>query len=106
MAKSITRQSRNDLLQASLISLTERCPVVECNPEDCPLFRLRKMKPAARLKWFKALSEEDLDFIAAYHHVCMNVKLECPPISSVSKPSARSTAPPPTLSRHRLAPFA
>jgi hypothetical protein len=75
MAKSITRQSRSDLLRASLISLTERCPGVECNPEDCPLFRLRKMKPSARLQWFQALTEEDLDFLAAYHHVCMNVKL-------------------------------
>ena len=75
MAKSITRQSGNDPLRASLISLAERCPVVERNPEDCPLFRVRKMKPAARLKWLEALSEDDLDFIAAYHHVCMKVKL-------------------------------
>lgn len=105
-AKKIASQSRKDQLRASLIALTECCPVDGCNPKDCPLFPVRKMKPSARLEWFKALTEEDLIFIAAYHHVCMNVRLECPPISSVCKSSARSTAPPPTLIRHCFAPVA
>jgi hypothetical protein len=75
VAKQITRQSREDQRWASLISLAKRCPVGERNPEDCPLFSIRKMKPMARLNWFKGLPEEDLGFIAAYHHVCMNLKL-------------------------------
>jgi hypothetical protein len=74
-AKKKTSRSRKDELRASLISLAKCCPVDECNPEDCLLFSVRKMKPSARLKWFKALTKGDLNFITAYHHVCLNVKL-------------------------------
>jgi hypothetical protein len=75
MPKNITRQGRKDQLQASLIALTKCCPVDDCNAEDCPLLSVRKMRRPARLKWFKALTEDDLNFIAAYHHVCMSLKL-------------------------------
>ena len=29
-----------------------------------------------RLLWFCALNRDDLEYLAAYHHVCMNVKLD------------------------------
>jgi len=70
-----TKPSRKDQLRARLIGLTKRCPVDQCNPVDCLLVSVRKMKPSARLLWLRAVTEEDLDFIAAYHHVCMKVKL-------------------------------
>jgi hypothetical protein len=75
MRKKANRQSRKDQLEASLFALTRRCPVDQCNPVDCLLYSVRKMKPSARLLWLRAVTEEDLDFIAAYHHVCMKVKL-------------------------------
>jgi hypothetical protein len=62
-------------LRASLFSLAVACPVDECNPEDCPLFAVRKMKPAQRLQWLDALSETDLSYLATYHHVCLKTKL-------------------------------
>ena len=62
-------------LRISLLSLTETCPVDECNPEDCPLHLLRKMNSGQRLHWFNALEENDLVYLATYHHVCMNIKV-------------------------------
>ena len=64
-----------DELRASLFSLTEACPVDECNPKDCPLYLLRKMKRPQRLEWFNALSEDDLVYLASYHHICLKTKL-------------------------------
>jgi len=75
MAKSITRQSRSDLAPGELISLTERCPGLNAIPRTARCFRLRKMKPSARLQWFQALTEEDLDFLAPTIMFGMNVKL-------------------------------
>jgi len=66
---------KTDELRASLLSLAEVCPVEECNPQDCPLYQLRKKKFTERLKWLNALSEADLSYLAAYHAVCSNLKL-------------------------------
>ena len=68
-------QRRKDELRASLLSLTKTCPVDECNPKDCPLYSLRKMELMQRLQWFNALNEDDLVYLATYHHVCMNIKV-------------------------------
>ncbi len=67
-------QRRKDELRASLLSLTKTCSVDECNPKDCPLYSLRKMEPMQRLQWFNALTEDDLVYLATYHHVCMDIK--------------------------------
>lgn len=68
-------QRGKDELRASLLSLTRACPVDGCNPKDCPLYSLRKMEPMQRLQWFNALSEDDLFYLATYHHVCMNIRV-------------------------------
>jgi hypothetical protein len=68
-------QRAKDELRANLLSLTEVCPVADCNPEDCPLYSLRKLKPEQRLEWFKALDADDLAYLAAYHHVCINIRV-------------------------------
>lgn len=62
-------------LRANLLDLLKVCPVDLCNPVDCPLFPLRKMDYRRRLLWFSALSREDLEYLAAYHNVCMGIKL-------------------------------
>jgi len=62
-------------LRASLLELLNTCPVEQCNPADCPLFSLRQKNYRQRLLWFCALGREDLEYLAAYHHVCMNLKL-------------------------------
>ena len=75
VALKTVSQRGKDALRASLLCLTEICPVDECNPEDCPLYLLRKMNPRPRLQWFHALNEEDLAYLVTYHHVCMNIKV-------------------------------
>jgi hypothetical protein len=74
-ALKTTSQRGKDELRASLLSLAKACPVDGCNPKDCPLYSLRKMEPRQRLQWFNALSEDDLVYLATYHHVCMNIKV-------------------------------
>jgi len=68
-------EQRNEL-RANLLELSEACPFHHANPEDCPLFLLRKMKPRRRLQWFDALPENDLVYLATYHRVCFATKVE------------------------------
>lgn len=63
-------------LRMQLLDLAETCPLHQGNPEDCPLFPLRKMLPEQRLRWFDALAEDDLIYLAAYHHVCFATTAE------------------------------
>ena len=67
---------RRDELRANLLALSEACPFDQGNPEDCPLFLLRKMEPKERLQWSHALGENDLAYIVAYHHVCLGIRVE------------------------------
>ena len=71
-------------LRKQLSELADACPLHQANPEDCPLFPLRQMKPAKRLRWFNALSEDDLAYLATYHHVCFATNLE----SQLTEPRA------------------
>lgn len=65
-----------DELRDVLLQLVEECPVLQCNPAQCPLYALRKLPADERLRWFKALNEEDLKYLAAYHFACAKVTLE------------------------------
>jgi hypothetical protein len=73
-AKKRTTARKNEL-RAAVLSLVEFCPIDECNPEECPLHKVRKLKRPERLEWLSALSEDDLAHLTAYHHVCLNLKL-------------------------------
>lgn len=73
--KTSLSQLRDELL-ANLSELSKNCPFHLANPKDCPLFPLRKLKPAQRLMWLRALSEKDLSYLNTYHHVCLRIKLE------------------------------
>ena len=63
-------------LRASLLELSGACHFDQTNPQDCPLFPLRKRGPTRRLQWFNALTEDDLGYLAAYHRVCLTTKVE------------------------------
>ena len=67
---------RKKALRDNLVALLEVCPFHRSNPEECPLFELRKMKPAQRLQWFDALAEDDLVYLATYHHICLSTKMD------------------------------
>lgn len=62
-------------LRAELMELIHGCPVDLCNPETCPLFQLRQLNYQQRIEWFNSLTPEDLEYMAAYHYVCMKLKL-------------------------------
>ncbi len=63
-------------LRDNLLSLVQQCPVEQANPDDCPLFAVRKAGPARRLRWFNDLTEDDLVYLNAYHCVCAQLKME------------------------------
>lgn len=63
-----------DELRANLRSLVESCPTGEKNPQVCPLYLLRQMEHPRRWELFNALNEDDLVYLAAYHHICLNTK--------------------------------
>ncbi|MFN3407377.1 MAG: hypothetical protein ACK45B_00140 [Limisphaerales bacterium] len=56
--------------RAELAELLEGCPVGHDNPADCPLCRVRRLGRARRERWFAALNEEDLAYLATYHAIC------------------------------------
>jgi len=62
-------------LRAGLMELSECCPVEHGNPELCPLFELRRMSPTKRAQWVNDLTENELAYLTAYHHVCHKVKV-------------------------------
>ena len=64
-----------DGLRAGLLELVNICPVEKCNPADCPLFALRGLNRRQRHEWLGALNQADLEYLAIYHYVCMNIKL-------------------------------
>ena len=70
-----------EALRANLTGLLDTCPADQCNPPECPLFRVRKLGRAQRLRWFNALSEDDLKYLASYCHVCMKLRLHSRPAS-------------------------
>ena len=55
-----------EALRANLTGLLDTCPADQCNPPECPLFRVRKLGRAQRRRWFNALSEDDLKYLASY----------------------------------------
>ena len=58
-------RKRNDLFL-----LLEACPFSHDNQEDCPLHKVRELDNDLRLQWFKNLSQDDIDYLSRYHHVC------------------------------------
>ena len=73
--KALNEQKRAELLD-NILNLAMSCPVDKCNPEDCPLYKVRQMEVAMRLRWFDNLTDEDLIYLSAYHQVCMRTKEE------------------------------
>jgi hypothetical protein len=65
-------------LWANLLTLTEACPVEQCHSAECVVHQLRKKHPTRQLAWFEALSPDDLAYLTAYHHVCLQTKVAPP----------------------------
>jgi hypothetical protein len=91
----MAHENRTELL-ASLVELSRSCPLLPGNPESCPLFALRSMRMTERWQWINALSDEDLMYLAAYHHVCLRVKMD-----TRTKRQGRGRPRPPSATREK-----
>lgn len=69
----MAKKSKSEL-RDNLLKLSEACPFHITNPEDCPLFPLRRMPQSKRLAYVNALSKADLAYLANYHRVCLRIK--------------------------------
>jgi len=68
-------EQKKSELRDNILSLAMACPVDHCNPEDCPLFKVRQLELARRLEWFRGLSDDELVYLNVYHYVCMKTRL-------------------------------
>jgi len=73
-----------------IAELTCECPVNKDNPADCPLANVRKLSPEERRKWVQDLPESEVNYLIAYHHLCLRTKFEY----KFPSPSAPKTAKP------------
>lgn len=82
MIKQTTQEAvavRHDQLQRLAAGLTKRCPATGGNPEDCPLCGVRSLPARKRQAWMRGLTDEDLDYLSAYHKLCYRLKAPAPP---------------------------
>ena len=70
------QQQQRTEIRTALLELAPCCPFDHSNPPDCPLYDVRQLNPSQRLEWFNVLNDEDLTYLAIYHHVCLSIKLE------------------------------
>ena len=75
-ATDASSQRQDDALRGYILGLSDSCPAAHDNPCDCPLFAVRKLCAQDRLIWLAALTKEDARYLAAYHHVCLGVRIE------------------------------
>lgn len=68
-------QRRSELLDA-LLQVAMSCPVDHTNPVDCPLFLIRKIDLTERIQWFNSLSDDELNYLASYHGICLKTKIK------------------------------
>ncbi|MEN8173468.1 MAG: hypothetical protein ABFS03_11395 [Chloroflexota bacterium] len=57
-----------------------RCPLGD-NPEDCPLYEIRKWPMEKRLDWLNSRTDEEIIALYSRHNDCLEHKLT-PPSSS------------------------
>jgi hypothetical protein len=63
-----------EMMQAQLLEALNACPVEQCNAGDCPLYALRQLEFPQRVGWLKSLDHADLEYLLAYHYICMHLK--------------------------------
>jgi hypothetical protein len=72
---ALDEQKRAEL-RDNILSLAMSCPVAHCNPDDCPLYRIRQLELSSRLEWFRNLTDEELIYLNTYHFICMKTKAD------------------------------
>jgi hypothetical protein len=72
------------------MEVAEACPIDSCQPEECPLLAVRKLDPKDRSRWFDTLDEKDLSYLATYHFICLDMKVQAKLAELPSAQSARA----------------
>jgi hypothetical protein len=68
-------EDRRVWLERSAYVLSRQCPFDGTNPPSCPLHGLRFLGEAERLEWLSCLSDDELEYLAAYHLCCISEKI-------------------------------
>jgi hypothetical protein len=91
-------------IKVHLLEVLNACPAGQCNPDDCPLYKLRLWDFPERVRWLNSLTLDDLQFLSAYHNVCMQFKLTAEhPLPAVAEDStSESTVHPTSQQQTRL----
>ncbi|MCX6895456.1 MAG: hypothetical protein NTZ16_08180 [Verrucomicrobia bacterium] len=67
-------------LESVALELIVACPLDSSNPQNCPLRQLREQPLTERVRWLRALADEELAYLVSYHQVCLNTKLQAEPL--------------------------
>ena len=59
---------------SNILGLTLACPYDDRNPEFCPLCDVRKLPVRQRITWVKMLSDDDVEYLATYHQICLHCR--------------------------------
>jgi len=59
---------------SGILDLSAACPHDNANPPFCPLYKVRKLDPEAKMKWALQLSDDEIDDITVNHKVCMKCR--------------------------------
>ncbi len=62
-------------MQSDVLRLTFACPHGLENPDCCPLHGVRALDEAGRSNWVLRLNDEELEYLTAYHQVCLQLNL-------------------------------
>ena len=68
-------EDRRVWLERLAFALSERCPFDGTNPVDCPLHDLRFLGDTERLDWLNCLTDDELEYLAAYHLCCIGERI-------------------------------
>jgi hypothetical protein len=69
------REDRRVWLERLAFALSGRCPFDGTNPVECPLHGLRYLGEMDRLDWLNCLTDDELEYLAAYHLCCISEKI-------------------------------
>jgi hypothetical protein len=81
-------------LASQVLHLTLGCPHDMGNPPCCPLHEVRKLTPMERVQWVLMLTDEELEYLANYHEICLHWRsFDDVPKKSVKKQPGRNPKP-------------
>ena len=63
--------NERDRVLSAIQLLAVVCPHEKCNSPSCPLYSVRRLPPGQAAHWAAGLSDDELEYLAAYHQICL-----------------------------------